>query len=187
MVTATMLVDGVAGLTMQKSMHLSMVVSIVVEMVEQTAAVATVVAMAFEEHEGGHTGDGVVDGDGVAQWVTVTVGMVEEGGGKDGFNERLEEWGLSERIVGSRTNDRRAGLWPSGAQTSCFATAAAAGPAQAHACHTGSVHMVCSSRSRSARLQGASLCVRGSPGGLAASWKREEEVRRRREEQRSEW
>ena len=112
MVTATMLVDGVAGLTMQKSMHLSMVVSIVVEMVEQTAAVATVVAMAFEEHEGGHTGDGVVDGDGVAQWVTVTVGMVEEGGGKDGCNERLEEWGLSDRIVGSRTNDRRAGSGP---------------------------------------------------------------------------
>ena len=60
-----MLVDG-ADLTVQKSMHLLMVVSIVVEMVEQTAAVATVVAMAFEEHEGGHTGDGVVDGDGVA-------------------------------------------------------------------------------------------------------------------------
>ena len=65
--------------------------------------------------------------------VTVTVGMVEEGGGEDGFNERLEEWGLSERIVGSRTNDRRAGLWPSGAQTSCFATAAAAGPGESAA------------------------------------------------------
>ena len=37
MVTATMLVDGAAGLTMQKSVDLSMVVSIVVEMVEQTA------------------------------------------------------------------------------------------------------------------------------------------------------
>ena len=77
-VTATMLVDGAAGLTMQKSVNLMVVVSIVVEMVKQTAAVATVVAMAFEEHEGGHTGDGVVDGDGVAQWVTVTVGIVEE-------------------------------------------------------------------------------------------------------------
>ena len=86
-----MLVDGAAGLTMQKSVDLMVVVSIVVEMVEQTAAVATVVAMAFEEHEGGHTGDRVVDGDGVAQWVTVTVGIVEEGGGEDGFNERLEE------------------------------------------------------------------------------------------------
>ena len=122
--------------------------------------------------------------------VAATVGMVEEGGGenaKHGFNERLEEWGLSERIVGSRTNDRGAGLWPGGAQTSCFATAAAAGPAQAHARHTGSVHMVFSSRSRSARLQeGASLCVRGSPGGLAARRGREEEVHRRREEQRSE-
>ena len=46
-----MLVDGVAGLTMQKSMHLSMVVSIVVEMVEQTAAVATVVLEAGEPEE----------------------------------------------------------------------------------------------------------------------------------------
>ena len=156
----------------------------VVEKVEQTAAVAKVVAMAFEEHEGGHTNDRVVDGDGVAQWLTVTVGMVEEGVGEDGFNERLEERWLSECIVGSRTNDRRAGLWPGGAQTSCFATAAAAGPAQGHACHTESVHMVFSSRS--ARLQRASLCVRGSPGGLAARRGREEEAHRRREEQRSE-
>ena len=104
---------------------------------------------------------------------------------KDGFNERLEELGLSDRIVGSRTNDRRAGLWPGGAQTSCFATAAAAGSAQTHARHTGSVRMVFSSRSRSAPLQeGASPCVRGSPGGLAAGRGREEEVHTRREEQR---
>ena len=114
----------------------------VVEKVEQTAAVAKVVAMAFEEHEGGHTNDRVVDGDGVAQWLTVTVGTVKEGVGEDGFNERLEERWLSECIVGSRTNDRRAGLWPGGAQTSCFATAAAAGPAQAHACHTESVNHI---------------------------------------------
>ena len=158
----------------------------VVEKVEQTAAVAKVVAMAFEEHEGGHTNDRVVDGDGVAQWLTVTVGTVKEGVGEDGFNERLEERWLSECIVGSRTNDRRAGLWPGGAQTSCFATAAAAGPAQGHVCHTESVHMVFSSRSRSAWLQGASLCVRGSPSGLAARRGREEEAHRRREEQRSE-
>ena len=153
---------------------------------EQTAAVAKVVAMAFEEHEGGHTNDRVVDGDGVAQWLTVTVGTVKEGVGEDGFNERLEERWLSECIVGSRTNDRREGLWPGGAQTSCFATAAAAGLAQAHVCHTESVHVLFPSRSRSARLQRASLCVRGSPGGLAARRRGREEVHRRREEQRSE-
>ena len=46
-----MFVDGAAGLTMQKSVDMSMVVSIVVEIVEQTAAAVTVVAMAFEEQE----------------------------------------------------------------------------------------------------------------------------------------